>query len=102
MEVYVSGAIAALISAVVGAIVGGVIGYLSRRRRQEHAEDELLLCLSRAQLFDHYRTVIERGYTTPQEIEVWEPMHSAYSRGGGNGVIDRLHATVAVLPVKPD
>lgn len=102
MEVYVSGAVAALISAIIGAVVGGLVGYLGKRRKMEQAEDDLLLCLSRAQLFDHYRIVIARGYSTPQEVEVWEPMHDAYQRRGGDGVIDRLHDTVKTLPIKED
>lgn len=97
---YVSGAIAALISAVVGAVVGAVIGYLSKRRLQERAEDDLLLCMSRAQLFSHYQDVIARGYSVPQEIEVYEPMWAAYHARGGNGVIDRLHDQVKQLPIK--
>ena len=102
MEVYVSGAVAALISAIIGAVVGGVIGYLSRRRKVEAAEDELLLCMSRAFLFAHYRDVLARGFSIPQEIEVYEPMYSAYHRGGGNSVIDRLHGQVEELPIKPE
>lgn len=100
MEVYVSGAIAALISAVIGAVVGGLVGYLGKRRKMERAEDELLLCMSRAQLYSHYVDVIARKYTTAQEVDVYEPMYSAYNRRGGDGVIDRLHEQVKVLPIK--
>lgn len=98
--VYISGAIAALISAVIGAVVGGVIGYFGKRRALEQAEDDLLLCMSRAQLYSHYCDVIARKYTTAQEVDVYEPMYSAYNRRGGDGVIDRLHEQVKVLPIK--
>ena len=100
MEVYVSGAIAALISAIIGAVVGGLVGYLGKRRKMERAEDELLLCMSRAQLYSHYVKVIARGHTTAQEIEVYEPMYDAYNRRGGNGVIERLHGQVKHLPIE--
>lgn len=102
MEVYVSGAIAALISAIIGALVGGIIGYLGKRRKMEQAEDDLLLCMSRAALLSHYQEVIERGHSVPQEIEVYEPMWQAYNARGGDGVIDRLHEQVTELPIKPD
>ena len=102
MDVYVSGAVAALISALIGALVGGLVGYLGKKRTQEKAEDDLLLCLSRAQLFAHYTEVIADGYTTPGAVEVWEPMFDAYHRRGGDGVIDRLHGTVKTLPIKED
>lgn len=98
--VYISGAIAALIAAVIGAVVGGLVGYLGKRRVMEQAENDLLICMSRAQLYSHYREVIARGYTTAQEVEVYEPMFSAYNRRGGNGVIDRLHEQVKLLPIK--
>lgn len=98
--VYLSGAIAALISAIIGAVVGGLVGYLGKRRKMERAEDELLLCMSRAQLYSHYVEVISRGHTTAQEIEVYEPMFDAYNRRGGNGVIDRLHGQVKHLPIQ--
>lgn len=99
---YVSGALAALISAVIGAVVGAVIGYLSKRRLQEQAEDDLLLCMSRATLFSHYQDVLARGHSVPQEIEVYEPMYRAYNARGGDGVIDRLHSQVEELPIKPE
>lgn len=102
MEVYVSSAITALISAIIGAIVGGVIGYLSKRRSFEQAGDDLLLCMSRASLFSHYQEVISRGYSVPQEIEVYEPMFKSYTTRGGDGVIDRLHEQVTELPIKPE
>lgn len=102
MEVYVSGAIAALISAIIGAVVGGLVGYLGKRRKMERAEDDLLLCMSRAALFSHYQEVIERGHSVPQEIEVYEPMWQAYNARGGDGVIDRLHEQVKALPINPD
>ena len=66
--VYISGAIAALISAIIGAFAGGMIGYLSKRRKWEKAEDDLLLCISRAALFAHYQEVISRGHSVAQEI----------------------------------
>lgn len=100
--VYISTITAALISAVVGALVGGVIGYLGKRRRREQAEDDLLLCMSRAALFSHYQEVIERGHSVPQEIEVYEPMYRAYNARGGDGVIDRLHEQVKALPINPE
>lgn len=100
--VYISGAIAALISAIIGALVGGIIGYLGKRRKMEQAEDDLLLCMSRAALFAHYQEVIERGHSVPQEIEVYEPMWQAYNARGGDGVIDRLHEQVKALPINPD
>ncbi len=100
MEVYVSGAIAALISAIIGAFVGGLVGYLGKKRKLEQAEDDLLLCMSRASLFAHYQDVISRGFSVPQEIEVYEPMWQAYHARGGDGVIDRLHDQVKALPIK--
>ena len=99
---YVSGAIAALISAIIGALVGGIIGYLGKRMKMEQAEDDLLLCMSRAALFAHYQEVIERGHSVPQEIEVYEPMYQAYNARGGDGVIDRLHEQVKSLPINPE
>lgn len=102
MEVYVSGAIGALISALIGAVVGGLVGYLGKRRKMEQAEDDLLLCMSRAALFSYYQEVIERGHSVPQEIEVYEPMWQAYNARGGDGVIDRLHSKVEELPIKPE
>ena len=98
--VYISGAIAALISAIIGAFAGGMIGYLSKRRKWEKAEDDLLLCISRAALFAHYQEVISRGHSVAQEIEVFEPMWRAYNARGGDGVIDRLHDQVKQLPIK--
>lgn len=102
MEVYVSGAVAALISAIIGAVVGGLVGYLGKHRKMEQAEDDLLLCMSRATLFSHYQDVIARGHSVPQEIEVYEPMFQAYNARGGDGVIDRLHSQVEELPIKPE
>ena len=55
---------------------------------------------TRADLFDHYTKTIEAGFTTPHEIEVWEPIFQDYKRGKGDGVIDRLHDEVTELPIR--
>lgn len=102
MEVYISGAIMALVTGVVGAVLGAVVGYICKHMKMERAEDDLLLCMSRATLFSHYQDVIARGHSVPQEIEVYEPMFQAYNARGGDGVIDRLHEQVKTLPINPD
>jgi len=102
MEVYISGAIMAVVTGVVGAILGAVIGYIKLKHKQAKAEDDLLLCLSRAELKRQYDAEIAHGFVNTSDVEVYEPMFDAYARHGGNGVIDRLHEQVKALPINPD
>lgn len=99
---YVSGAVAALISAVVGTLVGILVGLLIEKFHKERAFRRTQTNHNRADLYSHYNDVIANGFTTPHEIEVWEPLYQEYKAGKGNGVIDRLHAEVTELPIKPD
>lgn len=100
MEVYISGAIMALVTGVVGAVLGAVVGYIKLQRKQARAEDDLLLCLSRAELKRQYDAEIARGFVNTSDVEVYEPMYDAYTRRGGNSVIERLHSQVKNLPIK--
>lgn len=98
--VYISGALMALISGLVGAIVGALVTYITKKRVQSRAEDDLLLCLSRAELKRQYDAEIARGWVHTSDVEVYEPMYEAYTRRGGNSVIERLHSQVKQLPIR--
>lgn len=98
--VYISGALMALISGLVGAIVGALVTYITKKRVQSRAEDDLLLCLSRAELKRQYDAEIARGWVHTSDVEVYEPMYEAYTRRGGNSVIERLHSQVKQLPIQ--
>lgn len=98
--VYISGALTALISSLVGAIVGALVTYITKKRVQSRAEDDLLLCLSRAELKRQYDAEIARGWVHTSDVEVYEPMYEAYTRRGGNSVIERLHSQVKQLPIR--
>ena len=63
--------------------------------KAKKAENDLLLCIARAQLYTRYRDVLRRGFTTTEEDEVYEPMYKAYHNSHGNGVITRMHNRVA-------
>ena len=96
MMIYVSTALQYLLTAALGAL----IGFLINVWRMHKAEDQLLLCIARANLKSKYDEEISRGYTTMDDTEVYEPMYEFYSKRGGNGVIKRLHAKVKELPIK--
>lgn len=63
--------------------------------KTKKAENDLLLCIARAQLYTRYRDVLRRGFTTTEEVEVYEPMYKAYHNSHGNGVITRMHDRVS-------
>lgn len=96
MTAYIS----QLIMAALTTIVGMVIGLLVEKYHKEKAMRSMQVNKTRAELFEHYTEVIAAGFTTPHEIEVWEPVFQDYKNGKGNGVIDRLHEEVTELPIK--
>lgn len=100
MEVYVSGALMAVITGLVGVLVGAFVGYVKQKHMQSRAEDDLLLCLARAELKRQYDAEIAKGYVHTSDVEVYEPMYEAYTQRGGNSVIERLHGQVKHLPIK--
>lgn len=83
------------LGAVIAAVVGGASASIVMLFNTKKAENDLLLCLARAQLHTHYRDVLGRGFTTTEEVEVYEPMYNAYRNSHGNGVIARMHDRVA-------
>lgn len=96
MTVYLSTFILAVVSGLGGAAVGLLVGFFKKERAFRRSQTNH----NRADLFDHYTRVIATGYTTPYEIEIWEPLFQDYKDGGGDGVIDRLHEEVKELPIK--
>lgn len=96
MTIFLNTFVTALISGFVGTAIGLLIGFFRKERAFRRTQTNH----NRADLFEHYNTVIANGYTTPNEIEIWEPLFEEYKAGGGDGVIDRLHHQVAELPIK--
>lgn len=96
MIIYVSTILQYLLTAALGAL----IGFLGNVWRMHRAEDQLLLCMARADLKAKYDEETARGFTTADDIEVYEPMYRFYHKRGGNGVIERLHKQVSELPIK--
>lgn len=100
--IYLSSAVTALIGTIIGALVTASISIIAAWWRKHKAENDLLLILARAFLKPQYDKEIARGYTTADDIEVFEPMYQFYNKRGGNGVIDRLHKQIVNLPTKGD
>lgn len=96
MTVYLNAFIIALVSG----LGGTVLGLLIEKLHKERAWRRVQVNKTRADLFKHYGEVIAAGFTTPYEIEIWEPLFQDYKDGGGDGVIDRLHEEVTELPIR--
>lgn len=96
MTIYLNTFVLALVSGLGGTVLGLLIGFFKKEKAFRKAQTNH----NRADLFDHYNKVIAKGFTTPYEIEIWEPLFEEYKAGGGDGVIDRLHGQVKELPIK--
>ena len=96
MTMYLNTFIVAIVSGLGGTVLGLLIGFFKKEKAFRKAQTNH----NRADLFTHYNEVIANGYTTPYEIEIWEPLFEEYKAGGGDGVIDRLHEEVKELPIK--
>lgn len=86
--------------------------YREKREQEEKAKEALaqikdqqkdasLLALMRIELMTNYRRVLEKGYYTIEEREVYHPLFEAYHNLGGDGIIDKTRDEIIDLPSEP-
>lgn len=100
MMVYLSTILMTVITTIVGGVAGTFLGCIIERHKKDKAGKSFAVNKNRADLFEHYTKILEQGYTTPHEIEIWEPLYEYYVECGGNGVVHRLHDEITDLPIK--
>lgn len=86
--------------------------YREKREQEEKAKEALaqikdqqkdasLLALMRIELMTNYRRVLEKGYYTIEEREIYHPLFEAYHNLGGDGIIDKTRDEIIDLPSEP-
>lgn len=70
-------------------------------KAQEQQKNESLLALMRIELMANYKRVLEKGYYTIEEREVYHPLFEAYHNLGGDGIIDKTRDEIIDLPSEP-
>lgn len=74
--------------------------YRNEREEKEKAKDQLILGMSRVMLIDNYNRCMEKGYYSTEERDVYRELFDAYTKNGGNGVIEQLAPKLRDMPTK--
>lgn len=98
----------AVITAVVAmsvALITNGAGYISLVKQSNSSKEVTQVALRRMlkiQLLSEHRRMLQRGFTTYTDLEVWVEVYEQYRDLGGNGVVDKLHEEVVSLPTYPE
>lgn len=72
--------------------------YRRQREEREAIKADLVLCIARIMLLQHYYDCTAKGFYAVEERDVYHALFEAYKARGGDGVIDEIAPKMVKLP----
>lgn len=106
MAFELTAVIAALIAAIASIMVAVIQqranmaanSYRRQREEREAIKADLVLCIARIMLLQHYYDCTAKGFYAVEERDVYHALFEAYKARGGDGVIDEIAPKMVKLP----
>lgn len=106
MAIELTAVIAALIAAIASVTVAVIqqraaraaTSYRRQREEREAIKADLVLCMARIMLLEHYHRCVSKGFYSVEERDVYHPLYEAYDAAGGDGVLTPIAKKIVELP----